>query len=204
MFGIATHFLLAVFAHHSIGFEARAVKTICLAPASTQMASNNTAEALTAVRESFTSFLTGPSIAAKPLTARLATQAREEAKAAGCQYVLFVTLKQERKQKGGGVFGRVASSAAQQTAGSIVGPVGSTAARVASNAIRSAAIEAASNLATSTKIEDQLELSYRLENGTGQVLAEKGDKRKAKSDGEDLLTPLVEQASEQIAAAVAK
>jgi hypothetical protein len=190
MFGIATHFLTAT--------------TICLAPASTQMASNTTNEALTAVRETFTSFLTGPSIAAKPLTARLPTQAREEAKAAGCQYVLFVTLKQERKQKGGGVLGRVASSAAQQTAGSIVGPVGSTAARVASNAIRSAAIEAASNLATSTKVEDQLELSYRLENGTGQVISEKGAKRKAKGDGEDLLTPLVEQASEQIAAAVAK
>jgi hypothetical protein len=34
------------------------------------------------------------------------------------------------------------------------------------------------------------------------VLIEKTDKRKAKSDGEDLLTPMVQQAAEAIAAAV--
>jgi hypothetical protein len=38
----------------------------------------------------------------------------------------------------------------------------------------------------------------------GKVLIEKRDKRKAQQDGEGLLTPLVQNASEAIAAAVAE
>jgi len=36
------------------------------------------------------------------------------------------------------------------------------------------------------------------------VLLEKSEKRKAKADGEDLLTPLTQRAAEAIAAAVVK
>ena len=53
---------------------------ICIAPPTAQMASGSSTDAANAVRESFTSFLTGPSLAVTPLTARLASQAREEAK----------------------------------------------------------------------------------------------------------------------------
>lgn len=45
---------------------------------------------------------------------------------------------------------------------------------------------------------DRLTLSYRLENPDGKVLLEKSEKRKAASDGEDLLTPLVEKAAGSI------
>ena len=175
--------------------------TICLVPASTQMATNNAAEAMKAVRETFTSFLTGPTLTLTPLNARLAGQARLEAKQAGCGYVLFVTLKHERKSSDNRLLGRVVGSAAQQGAYAVGGSAGSVAARVAANAVASAAAAAAADLATSTKTRDELELSYRLENIGGQTVAEKSAKRKANSDGEDLLTPLVEQASEQIASA---
>jgi len=52
--------------------------------------------------------------------------------------------------------------------------------------------------------KDELTLRYRLESPDGTVLVEKEDKRKAKSDGEDLLTPMGAQAAETIVAAVPK
>jgi len=44
-------------------------------------------------------------------------------------------------------------------------------------------------------------LGYRLETADGKVLVEKKEKRKATSDGEDLLTPMVARAAEAIVAA---
>jgi hypothetical protein len=46
-------------------------------------------------------------------------------------------------------------------------------------------------------------LAYRLETADRKVLAEKSGKRKASSDGEDLVTPLAQQTAEAVAAAVA-
>ena len=53
---------------------------ICLAPTTVEANAGGVAAIVDAVRESFTSFLTGPTLQAKPLTARLQSQAREEAK----------------------------------------------------------------------------------------------------------------------------
>ena len=111
------------------------------------MATGNTEAAITAVRETFTSFLTGPSIGVIPLEARLVSQAHEEAKQASCPYVLLTTIEHQRKQ--------------------------------GNNFLRRAAGGA-------------------VEAGAWQVMGS------ATSTGEDVLTPLVEQASEAIAAVIAK
>jgi ABC-type uncharacterized transport system substrate-binding protein len=52
------------------------------------------------------------------------------------------------------------------------------------------------------KTKDEMTLSYRLESATGQVLSEDKSSRKAQSDGEDVLTPLVQKAAEKIVSAV--
>jgi hypothetical protein len=168
---------------------------ICLAPASVE-ASNNTAAVVDAVRETFTSFLTGPSLKSEPLKARLASQAREEAKQAGCPYILLTTVKLVSKRGGRGLLGRVAADAARQgawEAGARTGAAG----RIAG----SAASGAASDYASGIRSKDELTLGWRLERADGSVLLEKREKRSAKSDGEDLLSPLVQQAAEQIVAA---
>jgi hypothetical protein len=146
----------------------------------------------------------GPTIRVTPLNARLQSQVREEAKLAGCPYLLLTTVKQVHKTGGGGLLGRMAGGAGQQGAWSAAGGAGSTAGRVAASAAAGAAGTAASDWASSVKTKDQLSLTYRLEAADGKVLVEKTEKRKAESDGEDLLTPLVEHAAEAIAAAVAK
>jgi hypothetical protein len=177
---------------------------ICMAPASIEGNAGNPDTAMSAVRETFTSFLTGPSMGVTPLSARLESQVREEAKAATCPYLLFTKLNHEHKSGGGGGFlHRMAGSAASQGAYAAAGSVGgSTAERIATNAAAEAVSNAAYSYATTTKAKDELTLSYRLESGSGGVLLDKSDKRKADADGQDLLTPEVQKAAEAIAAVV--
>jgi hypothetical protein len=154
------------------------------------------------VRETFTSYLSGPSLRTEPLKARLASQVKQEAKQSGCPYLLRTTIKHVQKRGGGGLLGRMAAGAAQQGAWEAGVASGSAAGRIAGHAAYGAAGQAASNYAAGTRNKDEMTLGYRLETPDGKVVLEKRDKRKASQDGEDLLTPLVEGASEAIAAAV--
>jgi hypothetical protein len=173
---------------------------ICLAPATVEAVPGGF-DPETAVRETFTSFLTGPSLAVTPLQARLVSQAREEAKLAGCAFLLLPTIKHVRKTGGGGILGKVVAGGVQQGAWSAAGAAGSTVGRVAASAAAGAAASAASDYAANSQVRDELTLKYRLESAAGKVLIEKSGKRKAKSDGEDLLTPLVRPAAEAVAQA---
>lgn len=190
----------AAVAQDSTGGSATA--RICLAPAAVE-ATPAGMDPLAAVRDAFTSFLTGPSLAVQPLSARLPSQVREEAKLAGCRFLLLPTVKHERKT-GGGLLGKVASGAVQQGAWAVSGSAGSTVERVVAGAAAGAASSAVSGYASGSRQKDELSLSYRLEAAAGKVLLEKTERRKAKSDGEDLLTPVVQRAAEAIAEAAAK
>ena len=182
---------------------AQAGTQICLAPAAVDAVPSGF-DPVAAVRETFTGFLTGPSLGVKPLTARLASQVREEARLAGCPYLLLPTIKHERKTGGSGIFGKVASGAAQQGAWSAAGASSSTVGRVVAGAAAGAATSAVNDYAFASRVKDELTLSYRLESASGAKLLEKSEKRKAKSDGEDLLSPLVQNAAEAIVTAVSK
>ena len=175
--------------------------TVCLAPATVQMASGSSADGSNAVRESFASYLNGPTLAVAPLNAKLASQAREEAKQASCRYVVYSSMKLERG-KSGGFLGKMIGGAVESSAWELRGAATSTAGRVVANAAATAAVEAARGLATNVKTKDELTLDWRLENGDGGVVAKNNAKAKASSDGQDLLTPMVERAAETIAAAV--
>ena len=175
------------------------VAQICLAPATVEAAPNGV-DPLSAVRDAFTSFLNGPTLAVQPLSSRLQSQVRQEAKLAGCGLLLLTTIRHERKTGGGGLLGKMAGGAVQQGAWTVAGSAGgSTVGRVMAGAAAGAASSTINSYAMSSRQKDELALSYRLENASGQVLVEDSGKRKAKSDGEDLLTPLVQKAAEAIA-----
>jgi len=176
--------------------------TICLAPATAQMASGSSADGANAVKETLGSYLTGPTLAVAPLTARLTSQAREEAKLASCKHIVFTSMKLERNKSGGGLFGKIVGEAVQSSAYELRGRAGgSVAGRVATSAAASAAAEAARNFATNVKTRDELTFDWRLETLEGAVVAKNSAKAKASSDGQDLLTPMVERAAEAIAGA---
>ena len=195
---------LASAAAQDQGTAAPAVTQICLAPASVEAAPNGV-DPLAAVRDAFTSFLTGPTLGVQPLNARLQSQARQEAKLGGCGFILLTTVKHERKTGGSGILGKMAGGAVQQGAWAVTGSVGgSMAGRVAAGAVAGAASSTINDYAMSSRQKDELSLTYRLEDAAGKVLVEDSDKRKAKADGEDLLTPIAQKAAEAIAEAVAK
>jgi hypothetical protein len=75
---------------------------------------------------------------------------------------------------------------------------------IAAGAAAGAAGAAAHDYASSVRTKDELALGYRLESAGGKVLLDKSEKRKAQSDGEDLLTPLVQNAAESVAAVAAR
>ena len=181
-----------------------AKSTICLAPATAQVTSGSSADGATAVRETLTSYLTGPTLTVTPLTARLSSQAREEAKQASCKYVVFTSMKLERNKSGGGLFGKIVGEAVQSSAYELRGRAGSTAGRVVTSAAAAAAADAARNFASNVKTRDELTFDYRMETIDGVVVAKNVAKAKASSDGEDLLTPMVERAAEAIANAATR
>src|SRR5689334_1967349 len=150
---------------------------VCIAPASVQMTAGNSDAAIDAVRGTFTTFLTGPSLAVKPLTSRLASQVREEAKSAGCPYLLLTTFKHERKG-GHSVLGQAASGAVQEGAWTVMTSTRSTPTKIAAGAAVSAA-GATREVVSSFRAKDELTLGWRLEAPDGKVLVDKSEKRKA-------------------------
>jgi hypothetical protein len=163
------------------------------------MAAGKSDEAVQAVRDVFVSFLSGPTLKVTPLTSRLASQAKEEAKQSHCRYVLFVTLTHKKKTGGSGLFTRAAGEAAGTAVWHIPGggSAGSAAARSAATSVASTALRGVSS---NVKAKDEMTLDYRLEaaDRSAPVLT-KSEKSKANSDGEDLLTPMVERASTVVA-----
>lgn len=154
----------------------------------------------TAVRNLFVQFLTGPSMKAVPLEARLASQATEEARQKNCPRVLTMTL--EEKHHGN----HSKFKSITQAAGNAAGYVPYTG--MASHVGVGAAVvgtEAVSSVASTTRAHDEMSIEYSVSSTDGKVvLPRKSDKAKANSDGEDLITPLVQRAAEAIAMAVGK
>ena len=156
----------------------------------------------TSLRELFMSYLTGPSLRAVPLEARLTGQAVEEARQKSCGFILLTSVTRVRHE-GGGVgraLGRAAGAAASYGV-----PYGGTAVSSAARGAVVAGAYAISNAAETTKAKDEITLEYRIAT-VDQIAGTKAktQKAKAKNDGEDLLTPLVEAASEVIATTVSR
>ena len=154
-----------------------------------------------ALRQLLTSYLTGPSLKAVPLEARLQSQAVEEARQRGCDHILTTTLT--RKRGGGGLFGKALGQAAGTAAWYVPG-VASTGGAMARGAVIAGA-QAVSTVASSTKAKDEMRLDYSFSSlDEAAKVTPVTLKAKAATDGEDLLTPLAEKAAEAIAAAVSR
>ena len=170
---------------------------IALTVPSVQGVDGNATSFAVAVRDLFAMYLKGPSIRTEPLESRLASQAVLEAREKGCRNMLLVTV--ERKRSSG-----TASRILGQAAGVAVtrAPlVGGVTGAVASGATWAGG-EAIYRFASEVRAKDELALSYRL--GAPDAVERVRpvtEKAKAKSDGEDLLTPLVEKAAGKIAEA---
>jgi hypothetical protein len=151
------------------------------------------------LRELFASYLTGPSLRTIQLEARLLSQALEEARAKDCNHVLSGTLT--RKRRGGSSVGKALGQAAGTAAWVL--PYGGTVGSAAARGAVIAGAQAASSLASSTRAKDEMQLDYKVSSLDGRAAEQpRTEKAKARTDGEDLLTPMVERAAEAVAGSV--
>ena len=148
-----------------------------------------------AVQTTLTEKLKAPNVEAVPIQATVLNQIEAEARQKECDYLVYTTVT--HKKGGGGGFGSVFGSQAAQIAANTVG-YGSTAAAVAANAATSAVI-------TDVKPKDELTVDVRLEKpGAGYPAFSKQFKGKAKSAGEDIVTPPTTQAAQALIEAASK
>jgi hypothetical protein len=150
----------------------------------------NAQQLAAAVRNTLIENLKGSNVEAVPIEGTGGIQA--EAQQKECDYLVFGSVSHK---KGGGGFGSFMNSAAGKVA-SNVGYGSSTAAVVASNTI------VAATVAENIKAKDEMTLDVRLERpgATSPTFAQQY-KGKAKSAGEDIITPLVQQAAQAVLAA---
>ena len=153
----------------------------------------NAGELAVAVRNSLLQQLKGTNVEAVPIDATGAA-VQAEAQQKECDYVVYANVSHK---KGGGGFGSMLSNSASTIAGN-VGYGHGTAAAVAANTTSVVVAE-------SIKAKDEMTLDVRLERpGSTTPSFAQQFKGKAKSAGEDIITPLVTQASQAAIQAVAK
>lgn len=171
---------------------------ICQVMPKAQVTTGSAAQAAEAVRNTFASYLTGPRLEIASLNARLPSQVMEEARQSQCDYVLYASMTQ-KKGGGGGMFSRAMGNVVGAAAGHV--PV-STAGEAAARGAVTTGIYTTANIASNIKAKDEITLEYKLEAvGGARPALSKTEKAKAKSDGEDVLTPLIERAAEAIVTA---
>ena len=155
----------------------------------------------TSVRSIFESYLTGPSLQSVMLDAKLASQASQEARQKECPRILNVTISRKAGSSGPGKAATIAR-AAGTTAAYI--PIPGVGGAVAAGAAHGGAV-AVEDLAYRTHAKDEITMTYKIVTADGAtVLAPKTESAKAKSNGEDLLTPLIAKASEAVAGVITK
>lgn len=161
----------------------------------------NAAEAGEALRDLLVSFLSGPSMQPVALESRVRVQAMEEARQKGCAYV--VTTTATMKRGGGSSFGRVLGQAAGNAAWYIPGGSGVAG---AGRAVSAGTARALGDMASSTRSKDEMRLEWTVTPlaAGARPGSPRSEKLKASSDGEDLLSPLVQRAAESIVETVLK
>ena len=166
-----------------------------------QMSAGDSAQAAAGLRNTFASFLNSPNIELVALNARLPSQALEEAKQSNCDYVLYASLTQ--KKGSGGMFGKALGNIASSAIGHL--PGGSNTGEAVARSVAVTTVYTAADISGQIKSKDELTLEYKLEStDAAKPPVANTAKAKAKSDGEDVFTPLVEKAAQSVVDAVTR
>jgi hypothetical protein len=167
---------------------------------------NTNGDYSTPIRNAEVSLMSGPAVEIAPLDSHIAMQLQAEAQQKQCDYVLYSSVVVKHAQGSSfGKFAKFGSMAASMT------PMGAMAHGMAGAAAAQAAGMAASQMAQQQamnqlanfngqiKSKDDVTVQYQLV-ATGQTspILQNTLQGKAKSDGEDVLTPLLTQAATSV------
>ena len=154
-----------------------------------------------AVQNTLASFLKVPNVEIVVLEARLSSAVAAEAKQKECDFVLNVTASHKKGGGGGfGMFGKTLGSVVGHTG---IGHTGSTVGNLAGQ-MATTAIVSATSVSGNVKSKDEITLEVKLNGIDGTAALAQIYKAKAKSNGDDIVSQVVEQASEAIVATLSK
>ena len=145
-------------------------------------------------------YLKGPKIEVVMLTSLLESQVEAEAKEKECDYVVFSAMSQKKNGGMGFLKGASTLMSVMPMAGAARGAAGV----IAATASASAAASAASSMSSQVKAKNDVTFEYHMfAPGNATPVLENKATAKAKADGEDVITPLVEAAATSIVDKVA-
>ena len=151
-----------------------------------------------AVQNTLSEYLKSPSVELVQLEAKLPSQIDAEARQKECDFVIYANISHKKGGGGGGfggMFGKVVAPAVGQVG---IGHTGSAAGNVAGQ-VATTAIVSAGTMSANVKQKDELTLDVKVQSpGNATPAASREFKSKAKSAGEDIITPVVEQAAQMI------
>jgi hypothetical protein len=148
-----------------------------------------------AVQNTLMQYLKVPNVEVITLDARLSSAIDSEAKQKECDYVLFINAS--HKKGGGGGFGMFSKVLAPAIGATGIGHTGSTAGNIAGQ-VATQSIVSAGNASASVKSKDEITLDVKMQQPGGAAVLTKQVKKKASSNGEDIITPLVEQVAQAV------
>ncbi|MGB2912746.1 MAG: hypothetical protein WBB81_04240 [Pyrinomonadaceae bacterium] len=160
----------------------------------------NAADLSAAVQNTLNEFLKGTKVEVVPLEAKLASAQAEEAKQKECDFVIIATIS-HKKGGGGFGFGKLLAQTVGQTG---IGHTGSAAGNIAGQ-IATNTIVTAGSFSGNVKSKDELTLDLKLQSTANNSMPlAKQFKAKAKSDGDDIVSAIVEPAAQAIIDTVGK
>ncbi len=206
-----------VAAPQALGPKAPGKIRIGVAPPDAQVGQGNNAGAdySTPIRNAEVALMNGPAVEIAALDSHIAMQLQAEAQQKQCDFILYSSVTVKHSSGGGfGKFMKMAAPVASMTPlGAMGRGVGGAVAAQAAGAAASAAAMSAQQQAMNQlsgfngqiKSKDDVSVQYQLV-ATGQTspVLQNSLQGKAKSDGEDVLTPLLQQAATSILTEVSK
>ncbi len=206
-----------VAAPQALGPKAPGKIRIGVAPPDAQVGQGNNAGAdySTPIRNAEVALMNGPAVEIAALDSHIAMQLQAEAQQKQCDYILYSSVTVKHSSGGGfGKFMKMAAPVASMTPlGAMGRGVGGAVAAQAAGAAASAAAMSAQQQAMNQlsgfngqiKSKDDVTVQYQLV-ATGQTspALQNSLQGKAKSDGEDVLTPLLQQEASAVLTQVTK
>jgi len=199
----------------ALGPKAAGKIRIGVAPPDAQVGQGSNAQAdySTPIRNAMVLLMNGPAVEIAALDSRVPMQLQAEAQQKQCDYILFSSVAVKHPQSSGfGKFAKMAAPMAQMTPmGAMAHGMGGAMAASAASAAASAAAQAAQQNAMNQvmsqlsgfngqiKSKDNVTVQYQLaQTGATVPLLQNELQGKAKSDGEDVLTPLLQQTANTV------
>ena len=155
-----------------------------------------------ALQNTLGQYLKGTKVEVVPLEAKLAAAQAGEAKEKECDFVLQVTAAHKKGGGGGLGIGKMFGQVVSQTG--VLGATGSVVGNIAGQ-VATTAILTATSMSGNVKSKDELTLDLRLQStADNSSVLSKQFKTKAKADGDDIISAIIEQAAQAIIDTVGK